>query len=286
VDLFLENTLPISWGFDETRRELGLSDEDVARLVEAVELLYKANVLVLDRLFQRLVSAVDARVPAEESLIAFTADHGEVLYRPDAHFYWSHGFQLAPEVLNVPFLLRGSGVGVLPGVYPGVTRSIDVFPTLAALSDVPLPDLEGGGRDLSRAVRGLEPAPHLLAFSHTALFTEPLWERYGRFEGFASRLSGMDPESMWVAAREGDLLHKLTRSPDGEWSSSVIDLERGPAARLDSRDEGWKRHPEIVERLRDYRKRLIADFERRSGVMEELPRERILERLRALGYIE
>jgi arylsulfatase A-like enzyme len=286
VELYLENSLPLSYDFDGTRRELELSDEDVARLVEVIELLYKANVLVLDRLFQRLVSAVDARVPTEESVIAFTADHGEVLYRPGAHFHWSHGFQLAPEVLNVPFLLRGSGVGVTHGVYPGVTRSIDVFPTLAALSNVPIPEFEGRGLDLSGAVRGLEPAPNLLAFSHTALFIEPMWRRYGRFEGFTSRLSGMDPESMWVAAREGDLFHKLTRSPDGDWNSTVIDLQRGPVERLDSRDERWKRHLEIAERLREYKKQLVVDFERRSGVMEELPHDRALERLRALGYIE
>jgi arylsulfatase A-like enzyme len=286
VALYLGNSLPLSYEFDRRRRELELSDEDVASLVEAVEVLYKKNVRDLDHLFQGLVSAVDARVPTEESLIAFTADHGEVLYRPEAHFYWTHGFQLAPEVLNVPFLLRGPGVGIAPGVYSGVTRSIDVFPTLAALSNVPIPEFEGRGLDLSRAVRGLEPAPNLLAFSHTALFTEPLWEKYGKFENLAALFSGMDPESMWVAAREGDLLHKLTRSPDGLWSSTVIDLRRGPTEQLDSQDEGWKRHLEIAEHLREYRKQLVVDFERRSGFMEELPRDRALGRLRALGYIE
>jgi hypothetical protein len=171
-------------------------------------------------------------------------------------------------------------------VYPGVTRSVDVFPTLAALSKVPIPEFEGRGVDLSRAVRGLARAPSLLAFSHTALFIEPMWRRYGQFEGMASRFSGMDPESMWVGAREGDLFHQLTRSPDGEWRSTVIDLERGPAVSLDPRDDRWKRHREIAESLRDYKRQLVDDFERRRGVMEELPHDRARERLRALGYIE
>jgi hypothetical protein len=113
-----------------------------------------------------------------------------------------------------------------------------------------------------------------------------MWERYGRFENLASLYPGMDPESMWVAAREGDLFHKLTRSETGDWSSTVIDLRREPAERLDSRDERWERHLEIAERLRDYKRQLVVDFERRSGIMEELPRERTLERLRALGYLE
>jgi arylsulfatase A-like enzyme len=286
AEIYLGNSLPLSYDLDGTRRELELSDQDLARLAETIELLYKSNVLVLDRLFQRMISVVDARVPTEESLIAFTADHGEVLYRPDAHFFWSHGFQLAPEVLNVPFLLRGPGVGVAPGVYPGVTRSIDVFPTLAALSKVPVPEFEGRGVDLSRAVRGLATAPNLLAFSHTALFIEPMWRRYGQFEGIAARFSGMDPKTMWVGAREGDLFHQLTRPPGGEWRSTVIDLEHGPAETLDPRDERWKRHREVVEKLRDYKRQLVEDFERRRGVMEELPHDRARERLRALGYIE
>ena len=72
--------------------------------------------------------AVDERGLRDESLVVFTADHGELLYRDNALFPWSHDFQLAPEVLRAPLLIRGPGVA--PGRAEWVTRSIDLYPTI------------------------------------------------------------------------------------------------------------------------------------------------------------
>jgi arylsulfatase A-like enzyme len=126
----------VGWvvAYEETRESLGLSADDTAQLVRVVELLYKANVHYLDTQLGALIERIDAAGLLDQSLIAFTADHGEVLYRENAPFKWTHGGTLAPEVLEVPLIVRGGGVQ--PGLYDRVTRSVDVFPTLAGLAEI------------------------------------------------------------------------------------------------------------------------------------------------------
>jgi len=149
--LYYDNRFGLSYNFPETVAQLGLSPPDLEDLAKVVELLYKSNISLLDALFGEVVDAIDQSGLLEESLIVFTADHGEVLYRENALCKWTHGHALAPKVLNVPLLIRAPSLGVVSGRYERVTRSIDVFPTTAALADVPLPE------DVT--VAGADPAP-------------------------------------------------------------------------------------------------------------------------------
>lgn len=148
AERFWRSYVDLSWNFDATVRRLGLGEDDVDRIARVAELLYRANVHRLDGLFGDVVAAVEARGLGDESALAFTADHGEVLHREGAIFRWNHGFALAPETLGVPWLLVAPGVA--PGAWEGVTRSIDIFPTLAGLAGVELPAGSVAGVDLSR----------------------------------------------------------------------------------------------------------------------------------------
>ena len=60
----------------------------------------------------------------------------EVLDRENALFKWTHGLQLVPEVLGVLFILYAPTAGLERGRVEQVTRSIDVFATLAGLSGI------------------------------------------------------------------------------------------------------------------------------------------------------
>ena len=102
-----------------------------------IELLYKASVYELDALFGGVIEAIEERGLIDASAIAFTSDHGEILYRDNALFQWGHGYQQAPEVIGVPFLLRAPGLPA--GRFDHVTRSTDVYPTLAGLAGVAAP---------------------------------------------------------------------------------------------------------------------------------------------------
>jgi len=159
-EIFASNHIRLQTRFRESVEQLGLTPNDIARMAAVLELVYKSKIALLDEYFGSVVQAVDAAGLARESLIAFTADHGEVLYEEDRRFNWTHAPDLAPEVINVPLMVRAGDGGVSPTEIGHVTRSIDVFPTLAGLSGFSVPVASGvQGADLSRALRGEESFP-------------------------------------------------------------------------------------------------------------------------------
>lgn len=275
--------IALSFDFEATAQELGFDDADVARLDEVTALLYKLGVHYLDRLFGAVVEAVDARGLADESLIAFTSDHGEMQVREDAVFRRTHGFQLIPEVLNVALLLRGPGLR--PHRYARVTRSIDVFPTLAGLAGVSLARAKTSGVDLSPALREEASEPRLLAFSHTALFPKRWWAHHGWRAGVRRLYPSRDPAWMWVGVREGDVVYQIRHSQDSGWESVVFDLAKDPGERVDLFRAEDSYHTQMVQRLMAYKEALL-EAQRRVESGEPVSVERQLELLRELGYIE
>lgn len=110
---------------------------------------YYAAITALDAQLGRLLEKLDELGLAGDTVVIFTSDHGDML--------WSHGLlkKQAPfeEAINVPFLIRW------PRALPaGETRglllsTVDILPTLAGLSGLPLP-AQVEGRDLSAALVG------------------------------------------------------------------------------------------------------------------------------------
>ncbi len=66
-------------------------------MTRVVELLNKSTLFDPDSLFGSVVETIRDHGLFDDAAIVFTADHGEVLYRKNARFQWSHGFQLAPR---------------------------------------------------------------------------------------------------------------------------------------------------------------------------------------------
>lgn len=279
--IYEASNLRLSYDFDVAVRELGLGNADIDRIVAVTRTLYEADVFRLDRLFGAVVDEIERRGLLDESLVAFTSDHGEIHYRENAEFRWTHGFQLAPEVLDVALLVRGPSVGVRPGVYREVSRSIDVFPTLAGLSGVLVPPADGLGADLSESVRGEAPPPELLALSHTALFPGDTSE----YERIRTLFPALDPAWMWVSVRAGDRIIKRRHLGGGKWESALFDLADDPLETRNLYDERSAEHRRMVERLHGYKSRLI-DAYRTKGRGRTVPRKREIELLKALGYID
>lgn len=156
VDLFYSRQTELRYGGGTA----ALSPEDLRDLVVVVETLYRLNITRLDRFFAELMNCVP-----EDALVVFTADHGESLYNADEDKHWCHGPFLTDDVIKVPFIL--SYPGAEPAAINGVTRSIDLAPTVMGLLQRPIPD-EWQGVDLSDVVLGKAPLPRLLAFAHEA----------------------------------------------------------------------------------------------------------------------
>ena len=110
---------------------------------------YYAQTTFLDDQLARLVHALDGLGLAEDTILAFTSDHGDM--------HGSHGVYKKQwpwdESIKVPFVLR------YPGRLRGGARhdfpfsAIDVMPTLLGLAEVPVPD-RVEGVDASAYLRG------------------------------------------------------------------------------------------------------------------------------------
>jgi len=269
----------LQWDFAEFVAREKLTQDDIRNLATSIELLYKSNVNLLDRHFGALIDAVAKSGLLDRSLIVFTADHGETLYRDNALFYWGHGGQLAPEVLIVPLMIRAPGLA--PAVYDTVTRSIDLFPTMLGLSGLTQPAEHAvEGIDLSRALRGRAPAPTLAAYSHTSV---PHPQILQSFEGTLLHryYPGLDGSLTWVSARDGGFVYKLRNLDGARWGVEVFDAVTDPEERKNLYDPGIPRHAEMVQRLEEYKSRLV---ESDHPDTRSLPPEEI-EALRTLGYI-
>ena len=284
--LYLQNVGELSFDFPRTVARLRLSPAGVRKLADVLEVVYRSNVWHLDTLFGEVLDRVAEAGLMEESLIAFTADHGEVLYRENVLFPWSHGEQLEPDVLTVPLVMRMPGLAKRR--YEGVSRSIDVFPTLAGLARLPRSSRpEIAGVDLSRAVRGEQAEPDLVAYSRTCvphpMALNPEYREYHRFFPRA------DVGLTWVSLRQRDRVYKL-RGFDGEaWGNEAFDLGTDPGETHNLFDPGRPADTRMARELQGYKQHLVrryAEIERERAPGSVLPTEEQAERLRSLGYIQ
>jgi arylsulfatase A-like enzyme len=283
--LYGANYLRLQWDFPAVTREMNLAPADLANLTRVVDLYYKVNVRLLDHCFGRLVDTIRTAGLLEESLIAFTADHGETLYRETALFKWTHGGELAPEAIGVPLVIRLPGAHPPTGTYEGVSRSIDVYPTLAGLSNFSVGPSRGvDGADLSPAVLGRRAPLPLRAFSHTTLLGPELVRQ---FRGWlvSEYHPSTDPSHMWVSLREGDLYARLRRFEGGRVGVDLFDLGREPGVAGVPFDPARRKHRELARELAAYKDRLLAGYEE-HGREKSLDEADARERLRALGYIQ
>ena len=277
-----KHTRTLSWNFPNAASLLGLTSEDIETISAINEMHYKSNVLELDRRFGSLFQEVEDAGLLGQSVIIFTADHGETFNRETSHFKWTHGLQQAPEVLNVPWLLFAPGQGVKTGSYEGVTRSIDVFPTIAALSGIDPPSGPLFGKNLVPAIRGIEERPRLLAFGHTVV-GDP--RRFPDDEYRLKLFPRPDPDLMWASVRDGDQFYKLANLGDDEFQPELYDLAVDPGETRNLFDAESEEHAFMIERLWEYKQYLAVSYRSGGPAESEIPPDAV-KMLRSLGYIQ
>jgi arylsulfatase A-like enzyme len=290
--VYRENYLELEHNFPETIERLNLSRQDVIKLSKVVELLYKKNVRLLDYLFGKVVEQVEKYGLLDESLIVFTADHGEILYRENALFKWTHGEQLTPEVLNVPLIIYCPYQKAKPGYYNKVTRSIDLFPTMIGLSGLSLPSGSGiDGADLSNAVLGIEPAADLLAYSHTCVLNQYVLQQIKDWTLIHNILPRVDVNLIWVSIREDDTEYKLKSLDATNWGIEVFDLDKDPGERVNLYDPNNRKVKEMEEKLYAYKRKLVNSYhfykhDKSKEMKRRVSKEKEIEALKSLGYIK
>ena len=95
--------------------------------------LYEGEIAFADAQLGRLLAAIDARFPADGTVVIATSDHGESL---GEHGEPTHAFTIYDATQRIPLLMAGPG---LPAgtVVSGLVRLADVAPTVLELAGAP-----------------------------------------------------------------------------------------------------------------------------------------------------
>ena len=287
--LFQEQMLELQYNYPETIEKLGLSGDDADQLAAYLEAAYKTQINILDGIFGGVMDAIREAGLEDDSLVAFTSDHGELMYRENAPFKWTHSFQLSHEVMNVPLIIRSGRLGIPSKPYDAVTRSIDLAPTLTGLLGLEFED-RPDSVDLSRAVLGKEPEPALKAWFHTS-FAPEVWseeetEQWKDITLANSLFPGYKPETIWVGLRDGDTLFKHRTLDGTNYVCEAYDLAADPWEQNDLFDPELPAHAEARTMLGEYKAGLVEAFA--AHVVENDPEldEKRLEALKSLGYVQ
>jgi arylsulfatase A-like enzyme len=285
--LYRSNRFKLQYDYPHAVEGLGLSEEELARLIAIVEMLYKANVHRLDGMFGAVIDTMRKENVLDRSIVAFTADHGETLWSEDAPFKWCHTLALQASALDVPLLIRSAKPDVEPRRYKGVTQSTDLFPSLAGLAGLAMGEDHGTtGLDLSGALQGRVKDPERLAYSHTGMIPPHVLDRpdAGRYRLSLYPLSDM--RLTWVALRGNDIVYKFKRVDGQGFRFGKYDLAKDPFERNDIFDPAAADDMAMADRLMKYKKALIdayvAGGEGKSSAEEN---GEAIENLRSLGYL-
>ena len=133
---------------------------------------YYAHIAVLDECIGRIVETLSGAGIAEDTILVFTSDHGDMLYSQDM----TKKQRPFDESIRVPLLLR------YPAVHGSAGRRIDmpinapdIMPTLLGLAGIAIPKTVEG-RDYSPVIRGTaEPDNEAVLISCPSPFGQ--WER-------------------------------------------------------------------------------------------------------------
>jgi choline-sulfatase len=215
---------------------------------------YDVEVAEADRAVGRVVDWLRHEQVLDDTLVVFTADHGESL---GEHGEPTHGIFIYDATIHVPLIWRLPGVFPAGRTYTGPVRHVDIVPTILAVLG-----LGGGdatqGADLLAALDGEAPPPDLPQYCEARLAEEG----FGMAPLFGVREGGRK----WIQAPHPELYDLLS---DPREKTNLYPTAPDAAAPLEKALEG-----------------IITDSERRAltAPTREIDRE-TEDMLQALGYL-
>jgi arylsulfatase A-like enzyme len=210
--------------YDFYRRSWGLYDPGTVRDYRVANAL---QMEVIDRSLARFVGELKRRNLYDESIIVFTADHGEMNGR---RAVVDKGVYLFPDVLRVPLYIKmPAGSGIRPHAVDAPVSHLDLAPTLFEIAGVE-PAARLDGQSLMGHLRGTAPA------ADRELLFECGWHTGVNFACATQR---------WDPAR-GHHLYTYNLSSEVD---ELYDLDDADAENLAQRPERRELHTEMVRRL-------------------------------------
>lgn len=232
-----------------------------------VEALYDGQVALVDDCVAEILAALEAGGLAKDTLVVFSADHGEDLY--SHHCYWYHGSSVYRSTLRIPLVFRQPGA-VLPGQrLDGIVESVDFAPTV--LSWLGLDAGPGPGKDAR--LRGIDLSPALLEGG--SLKKDFAFGQYDE-DIFTVR------NKEWMLVDNPTRFHPKQPPLEGDYPVEPLELYH-VAEDPDEQVNVAERNPEVVARLR--RVLQVWRGSLRDGSAAENEDPNMLRELMAQGYL-
>ncbi len=263
-----------------TREELTKAGYDPDAYVAVDRDLYDGSIRAMDAEIGRLIERLQMLGLDKKTLIVFLGDHGEEFLEHGRMF---HGQSVYGELSNVPLILWGPGIVPPHKIINETVETIDLMPTILAISELPVP----------AGVQGESLTPLLAATSAAALKEAEAVTRWSRpavtEKAMTTTSVGAPPpintESYSIILDGWKLIHNPKRA-SGKPEYELYEERKDPLDQINLATQ----HPEIVNRLakelaawriKASAERLKPDAESSIGLSQEE-----LERLRSLGYIQ
>lgn len=256
----IDRTWVSTWAYTFGLKEFSPEDIEITRLT------YDAAVRELDDLFANLLDGLRAAGRLDNTIVIFTADHGEHL---GEHHMLDHQFSLYEELLRVPLIIHYPPK-MAPGREDRPVSTIDLFPTILQWADVPA----------SRIPRnaGVSLMSPLDRRNRIAAYPAPAMDAIQRVR---QAIPSFDP-TPWMRSLLAvyDVPHKLIASTDE--GHELYDLAKDPHETTNLLPQETARAGEITKILRDLLERHASDGQREATrPMDDTTRGQ----LGTLGYV-
>jgi choline-sulfatase len=180
---------------------------------------YYAAISYMDERVGEVLDALAATGLEDETVVVFTADHGEMAGERGLWFKMS----FLDGSARIPFIWRGPGIVSHPA-RPGPVSQLDLAPTLAQLAGAPPPESGFEGRSLVRALRGgdVPDATVISEYLAEGVTAPAVMVRRGRHK--LVRCPG-DPDLLYDLEADPGELHDLAGEPSRARVRAEIEVE-------------------------------------------------------------
>jgi len=144
----------------------GMSDAEHREVLS----YYYGLVTQIDYNIGRVLDRLDELGIADETLVIYTADHGEMAAEMSC---WAKGGGVYDALVRIPLIVRLPGVLPAGRVVSEVVNNVDLFPTMIELTGVPIPD------DVRQRVDGRSLMPLMSASPAPADWPEETFCEFG-----------------------------------------------------------------------------------------------------------
>ncbi len=145
---------------------------------------YYAHIAALDESFQQLLDALEEAGVAEDTVVVFTSDHGDMMYSQGLE----HKLLPWEEAVRVPLLIRyPRKFGDDGRTSDAMVNTPDIMPTLLGLCGIPIPDHVQGKDYSETALKVADNAPASAFISMPVPITSTLSSGIAEYRGVRTK---------------------------------------------------------------------------------------------------